>query len=361
MKLILEDGTILDGSAFGASNSVTGEVVFNTGMAGYIETLTDPSYRGQILVTTYPLIGNYGVPKERGSDGIAQTFESAEIQVQGLVVNHYVEDYSHRAAERSLHQWLLDSGVPAVTGIDTRTLTRKLREVGTMKGWLVDAALSLEEAKQQASAVDMKEEVFRLVAPNEVIRYDAGDLKVMLIDVGAKDNIVRSLINRDASVLRVPWHIRFDEYLDECDGIVIGNGPGDPRDLGELAASLRNSLDRFGGPIFGICLGHQILSMAAGGDTFKLPYGHRGVNQPVQDLQTNRCYVTSQNHGYAVRDDSLSGDWEPWFVNVNDGTNEGMRSRTRPFMSVQFHPEASPGPQDTGFLFDDFLALAARR
>ncbi len=361
MKLILEDGSVLDGRAFGSAGNVAGEVVFNTGMAGYVETLTDPSYRGQILVLTYPLIGNYGVPHARVADSLDRPFESSEIQVQALVVHHYVEEYSHRAAGRSLSQWLMDSGVPAVTGIDTRSLTKKLREVGTMNGWLVDADLSTEEAMRQARSIDMQDEVFRLVAPNEVIRYDGGDIRVMLIDVGAKDNIVRSLLNRGASVLRVPWHVPFDKYLGECDGIVIGNGPGDPRDLGALAADLRKILDQFSGPVFGICLGHQILSMAAGGDTFKLPYGHRGVNQPVQDLQTKRCYVTSQNHGYAVRDDSLSGDWEPWFVNVNDGTNEGMRSRTRPFMSVQFHPEASPGPQDTGFLFDDFLALAARR
>lgn len=361
MKLILEDETILDGRGFGAAGNVAGEVVFNTGMAGYIETLTDPSYRGQILVLTYPLIGNYGVPHARPRGSIDRPFESNEIQVQGLVVQHYVEDYSHRAADRSLSEWLIDSEVPAITGIDTRTLTRKLREVGTMNGLLVDSTLATEQAKSQARAVDMEHDVFRLVVPNEVIRYAGGDLRVLLIDVGAKDNIVRSLLSRGASVVRVPWHVPFDEYLSECDGIVIGNGPGDPKNLADLATRLGEILDKFSGPVFGICLGHQILSLAVGGDTYKLPYGHRGVNQPVRDIRTQRCYVTSQNHGYAVREDSLPDDWEPWFVNVNDGTNEGVRSRTRPFMSVQFHPEASPGPQDTGFLFDEFLSLAKSR
>jgi carbamoyl-phosphate synthase small subunit len=357
---MLEDGSVFNGDGFGAEHDVAGEVVFNTGMAGYVETLTDPSYRGQILVLTYPLIGNYGVPLDRAEGSIDRPFESNAIQVQGLVVHHYVEDYSHRDAGRSLRKWLVDSGVPAITGIDTRALTRKLREAGTMQGLLVDSSLSAEQAKKQAGAIEMQHEVFRLVAPIEVVRYPGGDQRILLIDVGAKDNIVRSLLSRGASVVRVPWHLSFDDYLPDCDGIVIGNGPGNPKDLGDLVGRLREVLSSFSGPIFGICLGHQILSLAAGGETYKLPYGHRGVNQPVRDVQTQRCYITSQNHGYAVRDGSLPDEWEPWFVNVNDGTNEGYRSRTQPFMSVQFHPEASPGPKDTGFLFDDFLSLAKR-
>jgi carbamoyl-phosphate synthase small subunit len=359
VKLILEDGSVFGGDSFGAERNVAGEVVFNTGMAGYVETLTDPSYRGQILVLTYPLIGNYGVPLTRAIGSIDRPFESNEIQVQGLIVQHHVEHFSHRSARRSLSEWLIDSEVPAMTGIDTRALTRKLREVGTMNGLLVDSALSTAQARSQARAVDMKHDVFQLVAPSEVVHYAGGDPRVLLVDVGAKDNIVRSLLSRGATVIRVPWHVDFDEYLSECDGVVIGNGPGDPKNLGNLAKSLREILGNFSGPVFGICLGHQVLSLAAGGDTYKLPYGHRGVNQPVRDLRTQRCYITSQNHGYAVRDDTLPEDWESWFVNVNDGTNEGVRSRTRPFMSVQFHPEASPGPQDTGFLFDEFLSLAS--
>ncbi|NUP07097.1 MAG: glutamine-hydrolyzing carbamoyl-phosphate synthase small subunit [Polyangiaceae bacterium] len=355
MKLILEDGTTLDGEPFGAQASVTGEVVFNTAMSGYVETLTDPSYRGQILVLTYPLIGNYGVPAARERGSIDGPFESDHIQVQGLVVGSYSRTYSHYAATRSLGDWLSSEGVPAVTSIDTRALTRKLREVGTMKGWLVPSEVDVDDAKRTARAVEMHDEVFRLVAPRQPIRHDGGEQRILVIDAGAKDNIVRSLLDRGCSVTRAPWHSPVLELAAEADGILIGNGPGDPKDLAPLVANIRALLSSFRGPIFGVCLGNQLLALAAGGDTYKLPYGHRGVNQPVEDLLTRRSYITSQNHGYAVKDGSLGKDWEPWFVNVNDGTNEGIRSRTRPFFSVQFHPEAAPGPEDTAFLFDDFL------
>jgi carbamoyl-phosphate synthase small subunit len=357
MKLVLEDGTTLAGASFGAAQPAMGEVVFNTGMSGYVETLTDPSYKGQILCTTYPLVGNYGVPAPRPAGSIDRPYESDRIQVQGLVVQGYVGAYSHHAAVRSLGAWLDAEGVPAVTGIDTRTLTRKLRELGTMKGWILPADMDLERGKRAAHTVEMREEVFRLVSPSETIVYPGGSLKILLVDTGAKDNIVRSLLERGATVVRAPWHVPLGALAAECDGIMLGNGPGDPKDLGPLIAAVRGLLGSYPRPIFGICLGNQILALAAGGDTYKLPYGHRGVNQPVQDLLTRRCYVTSQNHGYAVRDASLPSDWEPWFVNINDGTNEGVRSRTRPFFSVQFHPEASPGPKDAGFLFDDFLRL----
>jgi carbamoyl-phosphate synthase small subunit len=357
MKLVLEDGTTLVGRSFGASRPVAGEVVFNTGMSGYVETLTDPSYRGQILVTTYPLIGNYGVPAPRDPKSIARPYESGQIQVQGLVVQNYVEAYSHHAATRSLGDWLRSEGIPAITDIDTRTLTRKLREHGTMRGWILPNDGDVERARRGAAAVEMKDEVFRVVSPKETIRYEGGQHKILLVDAGAKDNIVRSLLERGVSVIRAPYHADLAPLAAECDGIMLGNGPGDPKDLGSLIDQVRGLLGSYKKPIFGICLGNQILALAAGGDTYKLPYGHRGVNQPVQDLLTRRCYVTSQNHGYAVRDESLPDDWEPWFVNINDGTNEGVRSRTRPFFSVQFHPEASPGPEDAGFLFDDFLRL----
>jgi len=358
VKLVLEDGTEMRGEAFGACRPVAGEVVFNTGMTGYVETLTDPSYKGQILVMTYPLVGNYGVPAARAPDSIEQPYESSGIQVQGLVVQRYVDQHSHHAAKRSLDAWLREDGIPGVHGIDTRTLTRRLREHGTMRGWLVPDGSSLEEARQPGAAVDMKSEVFRAVAPSEPIRYEGGDLRILAVDVGIKDNIVRSLLTRGATVTRAPWHADLGWLALEADGIVIGNGPGDPKDLAPLVEQIRRLLGRFEKPIFGICLGNQILSLAAGGDTYKLPYGHRSVNQPVQDLLTRRCYITSQNHGYAVQDAALPPDWEPWFVNINDGTNEGVRSRVRPYFSVQFHPEAHPGPTDTGFLFDDFLRLA---
>ncbi|MEL7450440.1 MAG: carbamoyl phosphate synthase small subunit, partial [Pseudomonadota bacterium] len=264
---------------------------------------------------------------------------------------------SHHEAARSLQQWLEDEGVPAVTGIDTRSLTRRLREAGTMPGFLAPASMSEQDGREAASAIEMQSAVFRDVAPEEPVHYSAGELHVLLVDIGAKDNIVRSLLERNVSVTRMPWHADLHKHAADADGVVIGNGPGNPKDLGELVHSLRDLLENYRRPVFGICMGHQILSLAAGGDTYKLPYGHRGVNQPVQDLLTRRCFITSQNHGYAVRDDSLPTGWEPWFVNVNDGTNEGVRSLHRPFFSVQFHPEASPGPRDTDYLFDDFIRL----
>jgi carbamoyl-phosphate synthase small subunit len=359
MRLVLEDGTELRGRTFGDSRAVSGEVVFNTGMTGYVETLTDPSYRGQILVCTYPLVGNYGVPSPRPRGSIERPFESSEIQIQGLVVQTYVDAYSHHAGCRSLGEWLQKESIPAVTGIDTRTLTRRLRERGTMTGWLFPENLSLSEAQATADRVDMREEVFRRVAPDGPVHYPGGLLQILVVDVGVKDNIVRSLLERGASVHRVPWHARLADHAQKADGIVIGNGPGDPSDLGGLVEQVRRLLDSFRKPIFGICLGNQILALAAGGKTYKLPYGHRGVNQPVQDLLSRRCYVTSQNHGYAVKESDLPTDWEPWFVNVNDGTNEGIRSRDRPHFAVQFHPEGSPGPKDASFLFDDFLRLVA--
>lgn len=356
MKLVLEDGTTMTGRCFGAPRAVSGEVVFNTGMTGYVETLTDPSYRGQILAITYPLVGNYGVPAPRQAGSVDGPYEADRIQLQGLVVQSYVERYSHQAAVRSLGAWLASEGIPAITGIDTRTLTRRLREAGTMKGWLFPAEMDLERVKRSAEAVDMRD-VFRLVVPREPITYEGGPMKVLLIDAGAKDNIVRSLLQRGVTVVRAPYHANIAELAERADGILIGNGPGDPKDLGQLVAAVRGLLDTYTKPIFGICLGNQILALAAGGDTYKLPYGHRGVNQPVQDLLSRRCYVTSQNHGYAVKHESLPAEWEPWFVNINDGTNEGIRSRLRPFFSVQFHPEATPGPEDAGYLFDDFLRL----
>jgi carbamoyl-phosphate synthase small subunit len=357
-KLVLSDGTVFKGHPFGSSRMVCGEVVFNTAMTGYVESLTDPSYAGQILVLTYPLVGNYGVPGRRGPGLLAPPYESDRIQVQGLVVQHCVDEYSHHAAARTLRQWLLDEEVPGVTGVDTRALTRRLRESGTIRGWIFPAEMTLDEAKAHAASVDMREEVFYRVAPAEPVTYGTGDLTVLLVDAGAKDNLVRSLLERHVRVIRAPWHVALAPLAKQSNGILIGNGPGDPKDLGPLIEQVRGMLCDGTKPILGVCLGNQILALAAGGDTYKLPYGHRSVNQPVQDLLTRRCYITSQNHGYAVRDESLPSEWEPWFVNTNDGTNEGIRSRSRPYASVQFHPEAHPGPADTGFLFDDFLRLA---
>jgi carbamoyl-phosphate synthase small subunit len=357
VRLVLEDGSEWPGSGFGAHAPVGGEVVFNTGMTGYVESLTDPSYRGQILVLTYPLVGNYGVPAARAGS-IDGPFESGRIQPQGLVVQSYSDHHSHHLASRSLGDWLAADGVPAVTGIDTRSLTRVLREKGTMRGWLFPAELPLEQARAAAREIEMSRQVFMDVAPAAPVTYEGGRTRVMLVDCGAKDQIARSLLERGVTVVRVPWHADLAAQARGVDGILIGNGPGDPGELKSLTASIRGLLDAFRGPVFGVCLGHQLLALAAGARTYKLPYGHRGVNQPVQDALSRRCYVTSQNHGYAVADDSLPRDWQPWFVNINDGTNEGIRSRSRPHFSVQFHPEAAPGPQDTGFLFDEFVSMS---
>ncbi len=359
MKLILGDGVEFSGASFGALAGVAGEVVFNTGMAGYVETLTDPSYRGQILVLTYPLIGNYGVPGTRPEGSLDGPFESDRIQVQGLIVQNYVDAFSHHDADRSLAAWLRTEGVPAATGVDTRTLTRHLRAAGTMKGRLIPEDSEGYDVGTRLRETDMHSEVFRLVAPAEVTRHGEGAQSILLVDVGAKDNIVRSLVKRGISVIRAPWHHDLMPYYEEADGVLIGNGPGDPSDLDPLIAQIRQMLagDK---PVMGICLGNQILARAAGATTFKLPYGHRGVNQPVQDLITRRCFITSQNHGYAVDHDALPDDWEPWFINLNDGSNEGIRSKTRPFFGVQFHPEAHPGPEETAYLFDEFVRSVRR-
>lgn len=356
LRLRLEDGAEYCGVSFGRpGHAVAGEVVFNTGMAGYVESLTDPSYRGQILVLTYPLIGNYGVPSPRPPGSIAPPFESGRIQVQALVVQHHEPSPSHHASARRLGDWLAAEGVPAVSGVDTRALTMRLREAGTMRGVLFPDTGS--GAPRDAAEVEMRREVFRQVVPAAPEHHGGGDgPRILLVDVGAKDNLVRSLVRRGARVHRVSGLDPLEAAARRADGILIGNGPGDPADLGGLASGLRRIMEWFEGPILGVCLGNQLLALAAGARTFKLPYGHRSVNQPVRDLLTGRAYITSQNHGYAVDEDRLPPGWAPWFRNLNDGTNEGIRSLDRPFSSVQFHPEARPGPEDTAWLFDDFLA-----
>jgi len=352
MKLILEDGSEWSGAGFGALNSAEGEVVFNTGMTGYIETLTDPSYRGQILVMTYPLIGNYGVPMP-DREKLLEPYESEKIQALGLVVHRYHARYSHHDARLTLGRWLEEAGVPAMEGVDTRALTRRLREHGTMRGKLV-----LDSNRNSRNPGDVRRvEMNRAVADvscRSVVSYGEGSRKVALVDCGAKLNILRSLLKRGVSVVRVPWDYDLASIQDQVDGYVLSNGPGDPKDCEPLIRNVR-ALLACKKPIFGICLGHQILALAAGADTYKLPYGHRSQNQPVMDLLTRKAKVTSQNHGYAVNASTLPIGWEPWFVNLNDETNEGVRCFNGPFSSVQFHPEASPGPVDTGYLFDDFV------
>lgn len=346
MNLVLADGSTIAGRAFGARREVAGEVVFNTGMTGYVETLTDPSYRGQILVLTYPLQGNYGVP--------AGPFESRRIQVQALVVSKHSARPSHHTAVRSLADWLTSEGIPAIEGVDTRALTRRLREHGTMAGRLVH---EIGTSSADIDATDMTNVAAQVTEP-AVVRYAGGDVRILVIDTGAKENIVRSLQQRGASVVRAPFFASWEPMLGEVDGVVLTNGPGDPADLRGLVERL-GAVFAAGLPTFGICLGHQLLAMAAGAKTYKLPYGHRSQNQPVRDELTGRAYLTSQNHGYAVDAKTLPADWSVWFTNLNDGTNEGIRHRTRPFRSVQFHPEAAAGPRDTAYLFDDFMGVVA--
>ncbi|MFZ2323441.1 MAG: glutamine-hydrolyzing carbamoyl-phosphate synthase small subunit [Ignavibacteriaceae bacterium] len=348
-KLILEDGSEFSGYSFGYENNANGEVVFNTGMVGYPETLTDPSYRGQILVCTYPLIGNYGVPPKDKENGLYQYYESDSIHIRALVVSDYSFDYSHWNAERSLADWLNEEKIPGIYGIDTRMLTRKLRDKGTMLGKII-----IDENKKTDFEDPNLNDLVGEVSVKGPVEYSAGagKKKIVLVDCGTKNNIIRAFLGRDISVIRVPYNYDFNSI--EADGIMLSNGPGDPKmnttTIKNAALAMQNNK-----PILGICLGSQILALAAGADTYKLKYGHRGHNQPCNELGTKRCYITSQNHGYAVDSSSLREDWREWFVNDNDGTNEGIIHISKPFFASQFHPEASPGPDDCEFIFDMFI------
>lgn len=346
--LILEDGVQMEGFLIGTHRSVAGEVVFNTGMVGYPETLTDPSYKGQILSLTYPLIGNYGVPPIQMTDGLVDALESQKIQIQGLVMTDYSFEYSHWNADQSLDDWLKAHEVVGLYGVDTRKLTKKLRQRGSMLGKIVTLG------EDRAFYDPNRENLVQLVSVKDPIIHGTGNKKVVLIDCGAKNNIIRSLVRRGVQVKQVPWN--YDFLQEDFDGVMISNGPGDPQMCHPVVSRIRKLFEG-NRPVFGICLGHQILSLAAGAETYKMKFGHRSQNQPCIELGTERCYITSQNHGFAVKPHGLGSDWIPWFVNANDGSNEGIRHQTKPFMSVQFHPEATPGPTDTSYLFDRFIEL----
>lgn len=368
-KLILSDGTSMIGESFGSPQSTSGEVVFNTGMVGYTESLTDSSYYGQILVLTYPLVGNYGVPKKN-------FWESKRIQVKALVVQNYIDHPSHFESEKSLGQWLKMEGIPALQGIDTRALTIKLREHGVMLGKLEMengktpteiprlASLARDDKSRLEIVRDLSngiydpnnENVLPYVSTNKVEVYGSGKKNIVLIDCGAKENIVRSLLKRKVKVTRVPWNFNPMTLKMHFDGVLVSNGPGDPKQAMETIQNVGQLLKQ-NIPTFGICLGSQILALAAGGDTYKLKFGHRGQNQPVQDVSSKKAVITSQNHGFAVDMKSLDLEWSEWFVNLNDGTNEGIRHKSKPFLAVQFHPEANPGPVDAGYLFDEFISF----
>ena len=358
-KLILEDGTEFTGCSFGHVGNTAGEVVFNTAMTGYPESLTDPSYAGQILVTTFPLIGNYGVPDTGlGSNGLPLFMESEKIHAKALIVADYSENYSHWNAKESLAAWLQREHIPAITGIDTRRLTKVLREHGVMMGRIViDGSAcccgTATNTTEDYGSVNWVEKV----SCKEVITYQPeGEKKhrVVLVDCGVKANIIRCLIKRGIEVVRVPWDYDFNTL--EFDGLFLANGPGDPERCEKTVANIRTFL-KSDKPCMGICLGNQLLAKAAGAKTYKLKYGHRSHNQPVQRVGTTQCFITSQNHGYAVDNSTLPSDWEPLFVNMNDGSNEGIRHKQKPWMSAQFHPEACSGPVDTEFLFDEFVKM----
>ncbi|MFC1616044.1 glutamine-hydrolyzing carbamoyl-phosphate synthase small subunit [Patescibacteria group bacterium] len=350
--LILKDGSKFQGYSFGAENSSAGEVVFNTSMMGYPESLTDPSYTGQILTLTYPLVGNYGVGGECKDDqGIEKRFESGKIHIKGLIVSEYSDNYSHWDANKSLGEWLRKNDIPGITGIDTRQLTQKIREHGTILG-----KIEIEKKEKVDYYNPDLENLVDQVSIKKPKTYKNGPKKIICIDCGMKNNIIRCLIEKDLTVIRVPWNFDFIEAGYEFDGIFISNGPGDPALLKPLHEILRKALE-LKKPIFGICLGLQILAIAAGAKTYKLKFGHRAQNQPCIDVETEHCYITSQNHGFAVNEKSLKSDWKVWLRNANDGTIEGIKHKTLPFYACQFHPEATPGPTDTMHFFDEFKAL----
>lgn len=371
-SLILADGTVFTGESFGANVDSDGEVVFNTGMVGYPESMTDPSYRGQILTFTFPLIGNYGVPsEEKNAWGFSKNFESESIHVRGIIVSSESRDFSHGSAVSSLHEWMKHHKIPGISGIDTRALTKKLRETGVMLGRIVQNDTAVMSAGLRPADINIPdpnlENLVGQVSCTDVITYEpeakdkrATPLSIIAYDCGIKRNIIRSWLKRGVTVHRVPWNYDLSTSALQYDGVFFSNGPGDPKRCDKTIDQVRFALQK-NIPTFGICLGNQLLALAIGGDTYKLKYGHRGANQPCIEWKdgspTKRCIITSQNHGFAVDDKKLPSGWKVWFTNANDGTVEGIRHDSGKFFSVQFHPEATPGPEDAEYLFDEFLTV----
>lgn len=353
LTLTLKDGTKITGEGFGAFEEAEGEVVFTTGMVGYPESLSDPSFKDQILVLTAPLVGNYGVPEEALDENkISLFFESPKIHLKGLIVSDYSENYSHWNAGKSLSDWMREYGVPGISGVDTRALTKLLREKGSQPGKIHSSDVTPDK-----TFIDPNEtNLVAKVSPTEVKTYGDGRKHVAIIDCGVKLNTIRSFLKRGVKVTRFPWNKNPFETGEKFDGVFFSNGPGDPSIMTETVDIMKECFKREV-PTFGICLGSQIMGLAAGAKTYKLKYGHRGQNQPCIDTRTGRCYITSQNHGFAVNPKNLPKDWEVLFENANDGSVEGLKHKSKPFFSVQFHPEACPGPTDLNFLFDEFIAL----
>jgi len=355
--LLLEDGTKWNGTLFGADKTVSGETVFNTGMMGYPETMTDPSYEGQILVFTYPMIGNYGIPNGKKVKvgkkvfNVSSVFESSRIHVSAIIVSEYSENFSHFEAKKSLDKWMKEQGIPGITGIDTRALTKHLREKGAMLGKIGDGGEFWDPNKENLVAK---------VSLKKPIEYKgSGKLakkRVVCMDCGVKNNSIRAFLERGVTLIRVPYDYDFIAKGVKFDGLFLSNGPGDPSMMDSTVVIIKKVM-AMKKPIFGICLGNQLLSRASGAKTYKLKYGHRSQNQPCMDLETKKCYVTSQNHGYAVDGKTLGKGFKVWFENVNDKTVEGVKHKSLPFFAVQFHPEACPGPKDSEELFGKFIDL----
>ena len=350
-NLILENGQILEGLSFGKELNVSGEVVFNTGMVGYPEGFTDPSYYGQILTMTFPLIGNYGVPSTESKQELASSFESTKIHIRALIVTRYVKETSHWQSTKSLGDWLKEENIPALEGIDTRALTKIIREKGVMKGKIT---FDSKELKKDGFTDINSQNLVEIVSPKSQKTYGSGKIRILFFDCGAKLNQIRLLLDHDVTIVRVPWNFNPFTEKTSFDAAMISNGPGDPKMAYQTVKNIREIIKREI-PILGVCLGNQILALAAGANTYKLKYGHRGQNQPVKDEKTGKCYITTQNHGFAVDTNSLPEGWQPWFTNLNDGTNEGIRNTKIPFFSTQFHPEDMPGPTDTRWIFEYFL------
>ncbi len=351
-KLVLEDGSIFSGKIFGAVEQTGGEIVFNTSMTGYQEILTDPSYKGEIVCMTYPLIGNYGINKD--------DFESIKSHVNGFIVREFAEEPENWRIEKTLEDYLKDNNITAISGIDTRALTKILRKQGTMRGIITAENLGDQELinrAEKAPGLSGRDLVSQVSRKNVVEYGEDKKYKVVLVDCGAKNNIQNSLLERNCKVIRVSAETTAEKILDyNPDGVMFSNGPGDPEDADYAAQTLKDLLGKV--PIFGICLGHQLLARACGAKTYKLKFGHRGANHPVKDLESGRVYISSQNHGFAVKNESLSDlDLKVTHINVNDKTIEGIRHTKYPAFSVQYHPEASPGPEDSHYLFDDFIDM----
>ncbi|CCD24878.1 carbamoyl-phosphate synthase (glutamine-hydrolyzing) CPA1 NDAI_0E00620 [Naumovozyma dairenensis CBS 421] len=354
----IKNGPSFQGKSFGAEKSIAGEAVFTTSLVGYPESMTDPSYRGQILVFTQPLIGNYGVPsgEERDEFNLLKYFESPHVHVVGIVVAEYAYEYSHWAAVESLASWCKREGVAAITGVDTREIVQYLREQGSSLGRITignDTPVDyIDPMSTHLVAQVTTKQPFHISGKNPTAN-------VALIDCGVKENIIRCLAARGANVTVLPYDYRIQDIAHQFDGIFLSNGPGNPEMCEKTIANLKELLNnpKFDDiPIFGICLGHQLLALASGAKTMKLKYGNRAHNIPAMDLTTGQCHITSQNHGYAVDPETLPSDqWKPYFVNLNDNSNEGMIHLTRPIFSTQFHPEAKGGPLDTAVLFDKFF------